>query len=179
MRCLGKDLSADGEHGGLAFQRTVLPSSSSGCCYTKEGAGVASCYKLLGAQILCSCSCCPCQSNHNLPINLQQDKVSTTFYLYLNEKCYTFQGQAWETGLENGLSHIFQVGSSLSQRQWHNVNILYWQGTSLKLQTRCDLSPTKTSTLSLTTYIPSISIHLRNSMEIQSTISHWMWRERV
>ena len=64
----------DQEDGGLVSQRTILPESGLLLILKGEG-GVVSCCKLLGAGILCSCSC-PCGSSHNVPINLQQDKCS-------------------------------------------------------------------------------------------------------
>ena len=56
---------------------------------------MASCCKLLGAGILCSCSC-PCRSGHNAPINFQQDKCYFLFCNFLMDKCYTFKGQSLE-----------------------------------------------------------------------------------
>ena len=65
---------------------------------------MAGCCTLLHASqtpdviILCCCNC-PHRSGHDVPVNLNKTNVifrSATFYLCMNEKCYTFKGQAWE-----------------------------------------------------------------------------------
>ena len=60
------------------------------CILKGEGGGggcggeeVAGCCKLLGAGILCSCSC-PCRSGHDVPINLPRDKC---YSLFCNFSC--------------------------------------------------------------------------------------------
>ena len=44
---------------------------------------MAGCCRLLGAGILCSCSC-PCRPVHHVPVNLQQDKCHSLFCNYLS-----------------------------------------------------------------------------------------------
>lgn len=75
--------------------------------YPKKEGQVAGCCKLLGIRIPCPYSC-PFRSDHNVPVNLQQDRCYSlfcSFYLYVNEKWY------------NLLSCIFQTkGNTLLQR---------------------------------------------------------------
>ena len=70
---------ADREDDGQVFQRTILLPSS----ILKRERTVAACYKLLGAGILCSCSCLH-RFDHNVPINLQQDKCYSLFCNFLS-----------------------------------------------------------------------------------------------
>ena len=78
---------------------------------------MAGCCKLLGARILCSCSCSH-WSGHNVPVNFQQDKCHSVFLLQIfmsiwMAMCYTFKSQS----LENGLLGIFQaIGNFLLQK---------------------------------------------------------------
>ena len=44
---------------------------------------MAGCCRLLGAGILCSCSC-PGRSGHNVPVDLQQDKCYSLFCNFLS-----------------------------------------------------------------------------------------------
>lgn len=69
MTLFGK--SADQEDGGLVFQGTALTVRTEDP-FTLEWEGVNLVVrKLLGARILCPCSC-PHRSNHNVLKNLQQ-----------------------------------------------------------------------------------------------------------
>ena len=52
--------------------------------YTTRGGGVAGCCKLLGARILCFCSC-SCRFGYNLAVNLQQNSCYLLFYNFLYE----------------------------------------------------------------------------------------------
>ena len=65
------------------------------------------CYKVLGAGILCSCSCLG-RSGHNVPINLQEDNCYFVFCNFLisikMEKCYTFEGESLENGQSLSIS---------------------------------------------------------------------------
>ena len=78
----------------------------------REGQGEVGCCRLLGAGILCSCSCSP-RSGCDVPVNLQQDKCYSLFCNFLSLYEWTLEGQS----PENRLSCIFQaVGNILSQK---------------------------------------------------------------
>ena len=84
------------------FQQSIFKGK------VREGRGC----RLLGAGILCSCSC-PRRSGHSVPVNLQQDKCYSLFcnFLFLYE--WTLKGQS----PENRLSCIFQaIGNILLQK---------------------------------------------------------------
>ena len=74
--------------GGLCPKKT--PNSPTGLSKlllkARWGRGVVGCCELLGAGILCSCSC-PCRSGHNVPVNLNKTNVilcSATLYCSRN-----------------------------------------------------------------------------------------------
>ena len=70
------------------------------------------CDKVLGAGILCSCSCLG-RSGHNVPINLQEDNCYFVFFNFLitmkMETYYTFEGESLENGLLLLLSRFSRV----------------------------------------------------------------------
>ena len=76
------------------------------------GKGVVSFGKLLGAGILCSCSC-PSRSGHHVPVNFQQDKCYSLFCKFFSLFKWILKSQS----PENRLSCIFQViGNILLQK---------------------------------------------------------------
>ena len=53
---------------------------------------MAGCCKLLGAGILCSCSC-PCGSDHNVPVNFQQGSC-----YFISRSVLPLKVRAWRIG---------------------------------------------------------------------------------
>ena len=73
---------------------------------------MVSCCKLLGIGILCSCSCAH-RSDHDGPVNLQQDQCYSLFYNFLSLYEWILKGQS----PENRLSCIFQaIGNIVLQK---------------------------------------------------------------
>ena len=91
------------------------PNSSKGfskaLLKARWGRGVVSC-KLLGVEILFSCSCLH-RSGHSVPVNLQQNKCYSLFCKFLSLYEWILKGQS----PENRLSCIFQaIGNILLQK---------------------------------------------------------------
>ena len=62
---------------------------------------------------------------------------SATFYLYMNEKCYAFKGQAGKQSLEKGLLYQFQaIGNILLQRCRASMTKHRQKGTKVRAKRR-------------------------------------------
>ena len=77
-----------GKNTGVGFYvllQGVIPSQLKfRLLYTTRGGGVAGCCKLLGARILCFCSC-SYRFGYNLAVNLQKNSCYLLFYNFLYE----------------------------------------------------------------------------------------------